>query len=52
MCSSRVEFSKLILFSNLAAGLGFPDSSVGKESPAMQETSVQFLGHEDPLETG
>ena len=32
MCSSGVEFSKLILFSNLAAGLGFPDSSVGKES--------------------
>ena len=30
--------------------LGFPDSSVGKESPAMQETPVQFLSQEDPLE--
>ena len=34
--------------------LGFPDSSVGKKKnpPAMQETSVQFLGQEDPLEKG
>ena len=32
--------------------LGLPDSSVGKESPAMQETPVQFLGQEDPLEKG
>ena len=32
--------------------LGFPDSSVGKESPAMQETPVGFLGQEDPLEKG
>ena len=32
---------------------GFPDSSVDeKNSPAMQETSVQFLGREDPLEKG
>ena len=30
--------------------LGFPDSSVGKESTAMQETPVQFLGWEDSLE--
>ena len=29
--------------------LGFPDSSVGKESPAMQETPVWFLGQEDSL---
>ena len=28
----------------------FPDSSVGKNPPAMQETLVQFLGQEDPLE--
>ena len=26
------------------------DSAVGKESPAIQETRVQFLGWEDPLE--
>ena len=32
--------------------LGFPDSSVGKESPVMQETPVQFLGWEDLLEKG
>ena len=29
---------------------GFPRSSVGKNLPAMQETGVQFLGREDPLE--
>ena len=31
---------------------GFPDSSVGKESPVMQETPVQVLGQEDLLEKG
>ena len=31
---------------------GFPDSSVGKELPAMQETPVRFLGWEDLLEKG
>ena len=31
---------------------GFPGSSAGKESPAMQETLVQFLRQEDPLEKG
>ena len=31
---------------------GFPCGSVGKESPAMQETPVQFLGQEDLLEMG
>ena len=29
---------------------GFPCSSVGKESTAVQETQVQSLGWEDPLE--
>ena len=28
----------------------FPDSSVGKNPPAMQDTLVQLLGWEDPLE--
>ena len=28
----------------------FPGSSADKESPAMQETQVQSLGEEDPLE--
>ena len=29
---------------------GFPGGSVGKSLPAVQETWVQFLGQEDPLE--
>ena len=29
---------------------GFPDSTVGKNLPAMQETWVQFLDREDPQE--
>ena len=33
--------------------MGFPGHSVGKESsPAIQETGVQSLGQEDPLEKG
>ena len=36
--------------------LSFPGGSEGKEStvksPAMQETRLQFLGREDPLENG
>ena len=32
--------------------VSFPDSSVGKKLPAMQETTVQFLGWENPLEKG
>ena len=33
--------------------MGFPDSSVGKESAYnMQETPARFLGQEDPLEKG
>ena len=31
---------------------GFPGGSNGKESAAMQETQVQSLGREDPLEKG
>ena len=31
---------------------GFPGSSVGKESPEMQETPGQFLGWDVPLEKG
>ena len=30
----------------------FPDSSDGKDLPAMPETQVQSLGWEDPLEKG
>ena len=32
--------------------LSFPGGSAGKESPAVQETWVQPLGWEDPLEKG
>ena len=32
--------------------LGFPGGSAGKEPPAMQETWVQSLAWEDPLEKG
>ena len=32
--------------------MGFPDSSVAKNPPAVQETPVGFLGREDPLEKG
>ena len=31
---------------------GFPDSSIDKESTAMQETLVRFLDQEDLLEKG
>ena len=32
--------------------MGFPGGSVVKNLPAMQETWVQSLGQEDPLEEG
>ena len=32
--------------------MGFPDDSAVKNPPAMQETWVQSLGWEDPLEEG
>ena len=31
---------------------GFPIAKLVKNPPAMQETPVQFLGWEDPLEKG
>ena len=33
-------------------GLVFPYDMIFKNLPAMQETPVQFLGEEDPLEKG
>ena len=30
--------------------MGFPDGSMIKNPPTKQETQVQFLGQEDPLE--
>ena len=35
---------------NLWAGRGFPGGSVVKNPPTVQETWVQSLGQEDPLE--
>ena len=32
--------------------MGFPHTQLVKNPPAMQETLVQFLGQEDPLEKG
>ena len=32
--------------------MNFPGGSVVKNPPVMQETQVQFLGQEDPLEEG
>ena len=32
--------------------MGFPGGSVVRNLPAMQETQVQSLGQEDPLEKG
>ena len=36
----------------LRSPLGFPGGSDSKELPAMQETRVQSLGQEGPLEKG
>ena len=36
----------------LLISLGFPDSSLVKNLPVMQETLVQFLSHKDLLEKG
>ena len=40
----------LVLIATIWGGL--PGDSVVKNLPAMQETPVQFLGSEDPLEKG
>ena len=41
-----------ICISYSAIDSGLPDSSAGKNLPAMQETLGRFLGQEDPLEKG
>ena len=38
------------IYIHVYTNLGFPGGSVVKNLPAMQETWVQFLGLEDPLE--
>ena len=37
---------------HLSSFKGFPSGSVVKNLPAMQETQLQSLGQEDPLEAG
>ena len=32
--------------------MGFPDSSLVRNPPALRDTPVRFLGWEDPLEKG
>ena len=50
---SALDYQFLLGFLNIDTGLPcFPDSSADKESSCMQETSVLFLGREDPLEKG
>ena len=51
-CQYTKALTSLLNKSNVALEKGFPDRSVGKELPAMQETPAQFLGGEDPLEKG
>ena len=41
-----------IFYIYLTTHCGFPDGSVIKNPPAMQETQVRSLGQEDPLEMG
>ena len=60
--SPGVEEGYLLQYSSLensmdckvhgVAKKGLPDSSVGKELPAVQESPVRFLGWEDLLEKG
>ena len=45
-------FSRLNEITFLTLNWGFPGGSVVKNPPAMQETWVQSLGREDPLEEG
>ena len=47
-CNGNTAFLKLYL----VVFLGYPGGSAGKESTCMQETWVQSLGWEDPLEEG
>ena len=57
MFSEKIKLSLLKLFLKFfeyfhRAYWGFPGRSDGKELPAMQETRVQSLDREDPLEKG
>ena len=41
-----------MIFPGTGSNKDFPGGSAGKESPAIQETQVQSLGWEDPLQKG
>ena len=45
-----LQVMTVLLLCDMYTFWGFPSGSVGKESPAMQETWVRSLGQEDPLE--
>ena len=40
----------IYIYTHTYVYMGFPDSSVGKESACIQDTLVRFLDQEDPLE--
>jgi len=49
------KMETLVFLNDPISNWGFPSSSTGKKKkkpPAMQETPVQFLSGEDPLEEG
>ena len=47
----KLKYQKLIIGPQVKMA-GFPVAQMVKNLPAMQETWVQFLGWEDPLEKG
>ena len=57
MCGPEIHIPKMmegegLYQSEVNISEGFPGGSVVKDLPAMQETWVQSLGWEDPLEEG
>ena len=42
--------SHFLIIWNIQSSIGFPIAQLVKNPPAIQETLVQFLGWEDPLE--
>ena len=48
----RKSQPRLVVQGSPSIKTGFPDRSVGKNPPAVQETPAPFLGREDSLEKG
>ena len=46
--SVRIQIIWMIISNNLCKTIGFPDGSVVKNLPVMQEMWVRLLGQEDP----